>query len=153
MTVEIDVSKRLDASLAEAQGILRRWREYPSWWPLRVDVVHDRTALAVRPVAFMPFVAITMVPRSGDGDDDDAGDDEALTFDYVRGPFRGEGVWRLSESDSVTCVSYGIRLDPVNRLVAAAASTPFFRWKHCRDIERIIEHLDRAAKASAVELE
>lgn len=132
------VSRSVPCNCNAVVRILHDVSQYPTWWPMRTRVIRlDRTTLLVTPV---PLVTIGMeqVSTAAGG----------VTFQYVRGPFRGIGTWHtdpLPNSVDGCLVTYDVALWPANRLAAAIAKLPGFLRKHQRDISAIMARLTKQA--------
>lgn len=132
--IEITVKKVLDIPKEAIFSLLRNYSEYPKWWPVSVRV----SLSAKKYFEFIPLPGIRI------------GQEESWTVEnteielsYRKGPFRGTGTWCLEDAnDQCTELSYEVRLKPVNQLINLAARTPFFRYKHRSDIQKIISAME-----------
>ncbi len=67
-----------------------------------------------------------------------------IQFDYLQSPFNGVGIWLFNEqSNYQTLVSYTISITGKNFLVDIFINSVIFRWKHKRDILKLIDKLNQ----------
>lgn len=76
-------------------------------------------------------------------------DATAVTFEYVRGPFRGTSVWTFHEVTGGTEVVCVVNLEPPNCVISWLARTWLFRARHIRDIRCVIRGLEQHAAISS----
>jgi hypothetical protein len=133
--IEITVGQAVTCSADQVYRALWACERFPAWWPLPVTYVGGNPpALTINPVWFLPFIGITMRRVHGEPS-------RQITYQYVGGPLRGEGVWEILPSDvqaGPIVVQYTIRLRPTNVAYVLATQTPFFRAKHNQDIRKIL---------------
>lgn len=125
--IQITVSSDLSCSAQHVYDMLWHCERFSEWWPVRVTN-HGEQAIIVHPV---PLVSIQMNRIAAEPP-------RRIVYEYVTGPFRGEGEWSIRELPNGAHVDYTIRLRPVNALIALGASTPMFRFKHRQDILAIM---------------
>lgn len=131
--IEITVTHNLKCTPEQIFKVLWDWERFSDWWSVPVTLLQEEI-LVVKP---LPFVSIFMIRSEADPP-------KRLIFNYIKGPFRGEGIWQIKEiSDRAgySHVQYTIRLYPINLFVQLVASTWFFRAKHRYDIYRIFDQL------------
>jgi uncharacterized protein YndB with AHSA1/START domain len=130
-TIEITVSSDVPCSGQHVYDMLWHCERFAEWWPFVVRTQNE-TTFTVQP---LPMAHITMTRTEAEAP-------HRILYEYVGGPFRGEGEWLITDNGSKHIhVDYTIRLRPVNALVALGASTPLFRWKHRRDILGIMNRI------------
>lgn len=141
--IQISLSKVVEGDIRDVYAVLADRSRFADWWPVPVSVSTDGPA----GVTIRPLPGVRLVLRLVDSEPY-----RFIRYEYVRGPFRGHGEWRFERAeggDGKTRVTYAVELRPVNRLVAVLASSCAFRWKHGRDVTRILETLGDAVRDRA----
>ena len=133
--IQITVSSDLPCSAQQVYDALWHCERFSEWWPVPVTQ-HGEQAILVHP---LPLVSIQMNRIAGEPS-------RRIIYEYVTGPFRGEGEWSIHALPNGAHVDYTVRLRPVNALIALGASTPLFRFKHRRDILGIMSRICNLAQ-------
>jgi ribosome-associated toxin RatA of RatAB toxin-antitoxin module len=125
----IKVEKVIDSGIEEVRAILLDLQNYPKWWKaynLKYDSDHE--TVSFQP---LPLIEITLqVIEKGDN---------FIKFNYSKGPFRGCGLWEFKELETgKTYISYTITISGCNWLIDLIKSTVIFKWKHEKDIYKLM---------------
>ena len=132
--IEIKVSGLIQSKIDAVDDLLKNYSSYNDWWLIPTETIDGKEKyFQFTP---LPFVKIGL-------EEDFYHANRELRFRYVKGPFRGTGIWELEKIDGETQISYTIRLKPVNFLIGLMAKTPFFKWKHSQDIRNIIKEIEK----------
>lgn len=133
--INIKVTEVLDIPKHEVWEAIRDFRSYDKWWKIPVDISHSNPGyLEFRP---LPFVTIGIEVIAGKTESE-------IRFHYVKGPFRGYGVWKFRELEGrKTQVSYEIFLSPIHWVYQCIGNTRFFVKKHTKDIRVIIHRIKK----------
>ena len=137
--IHIPVSEIIEGKAEEIFAILRDYDNYENWWVIPVK----RTGENPHSVELSPAPFTTVRWK-----EDSFILNKELRFEYVKGPFRGVGVWKIepiNDSKKVK-LTYTINLKPVNFFVGLAAGTPFFKMKHTKDIRDIIRKIEAVCR-------
>lgn len=135
-TVKIDVGGDVRGTPDDVEALLTDYENYDCWWPLPVEV--SGSAVPRLRVTVLPFVELDLEPMM----EVEGG---TVGYRYVRGPFRGTGVWDLQPrrgQEPLTGVRYRIELRPVNGLVRWISRTRLFRRRHTADINGILRAME-----------
>jgi ribosome-associated toxin RatA of RatAB toxin-antitoxin module len=126
----IKVEKVIDSSIEKVKEILLDLKNYPKWWKaykLKYDSDHET-------ISFQPLMLIEITLHVLDKGDN------FIKFNYRKGPFRGSGLWEFKELETGrTHISYTIAISGCNWLMDFIMSTSIFKWKHKKDIYRLME--------------
>lgn len=134
--INIKVTEIINAPKFRAFRAVCDFRSYGKWWVIPINVRNsDLGYLEFKPLIFIT-IGIKVLAKEIDTE---------VQFDYVKGPFRGHGIWKFKELENgKTQVSYEIFLSPVNFVYRFASSTQFFTRKHIKDIRIIIKRIKKA---------
>ncbi|MEL7005584.1 MAG: hypothetical protein AAFN93_23065 [Bacteroidota bacterium] len=135
--VNIKVVEILDISKSSALDIISDFHKYDNWWVIPVKVINSEAGFfEFRPLPFIR-IGIELTERKSDSE---------VQFDYVKGPFRGYGIWKFKELEKdKTEISYEIFLMPTNLIYKLVSSTRIFAKKHVKDIKTIIKRIKEEA--------
>lgn len=133
--IEITVSNSINAKIEAVFELLIDYSGYKNWWLIPVETLEGKERyFQFSPI---PFVKIGLQESL-------AQPYGKLTFNYIKGPFRGEGIWVLKQlANDLLDIRYTVKLQPVNKLIELAANTKFFEWKHSQDIQNIIQTIEK----------
>lgn len=131
--IEIIVSDIINVQPNKAYEILKDYGAYKNWWSIPTETFNNKmNYFQFNPI---PFVSIGLEENFSELN-------KIIVFNYVKGPFRGQGKWELSNlENSKTKISYTINLKPINLIFGIIANTKLFKWKHKQDITNIIEKI------------
>ncbi len=139
--IEIVVSDIINARINVVDSLLKNYATYHEWWLIPTETIEDKEKYFQ--FSPLPFVKIGL-------EEDSYHPNNELVFRYVKGPFRGIGIWELEESADKTRLSYTIKLQAVNFIIGLMAKTIFFRWKHSQDILNIMKAIEKQAVENKV---
>jgi len=134
--IEIKVSEIINVKIDKVDNLLINYASYNEWWLIPTETIKGKDKYFQ--FSPLPFVKIGLV-------EDLYQPNNELKFRYIKGPFRGTGIWKLEGIDNKTQISYTINLKPVNIIFGLMAKTRIFRWKHNQDIKNIIKELEKKA--------
>jgi hypothetical protein len=134
-TFEHTVRARLSASPEAVFAVLDAWRQYPAWWSLPVSLTRSPDGGQRLVVSPLPLVRIHLSWLASRAH-------REVIFDYVGGPFRGQGAWNIAPATGGgTRLSYTVRLESRFPLGPAVSHARWLRRKHVRDIHTILSDL------------
>lgn len=132
-TRTIKVEKIIDVDIKKVKDILLDLNNYPKWWK-KYHLKYDskNAIICFRPISFVNLKLKLL----------DQGD-YFILFQYVEGPLHGFGIWEFKELENgKTSISNTISISGKNRLIALLIATPFFNWKHKKDIGSLMRLIE-----------
>ena len=99
--IEITVSEVIDTNLQVANNLLRDYPSFKRWWTIPIKKV-DRKNKYFEFSPF-PFIRIGL-------EEDSYHTNKEIKYKYIKGPFRGFGVWELEKIASKTRITYNLSL-------------------------------------------
>lgn len=134
--INIEVSRTMKADIGDVYQTLIQVDKYQEWWPIYIRVIHyDDKVIKIYPTMFT-CVELRLKQFSHN---------EFIELEYISGPFRGLGQWRLYQHRPTNNieVTYTVLLEPTNVLIRVIAKTKLFRNKHINDIVSILIALEQ----------
>jgi ribosome-associated toxin RatA of RatAB toxin-antitoxin module len=87
--IEIEVSGIVDAQVIHVYKMLDDCHNYTNWWKMPVK----SRGIQSKSIEFPPILFTKVVCKKIESEP------SRIVFDYVRGPFRGHGIWTMEEID------------------------------------------------------
>jgi hypothetical protein len=130
----IKVEKVIDCGIENVKEILLDLKNCPKWWK-SYNLHYDADQETVH---FQPLFLIDITLHEMDKGDN------FIQFNYVKGPFRGSGLWEFKETETgKTHISYTITISGCNCLIDFIKSTSIFKWKHEKDIHQLMKLIEK----------
>lgn len=132
-TKTIEVGKVANVNIEKAKNIILNPNRYKGWWK-DYNLQHNEhnETLHFEPLKFIR-IKLHFVEKG----------DDFIKFNYIEGPFHGTGIWKLKKVEpDKTYISYTITISGGNWWMNVIKSTPFFKWKHKRDIIKLINLIE-----------
>lgn len=119
---------------------LKDFSNFSSWWPEKFKVhASEMGEGAAFDIIFNPAPTVHIAWKLIKEEPS-----ELLTYEYVKGPFTGEGIWKIfpSEQEGKTELSYSIYLESQTLLFSWASRTFLFRKRHLADVDKLMIALE-----------
>jgi len=132
--------KVISAEPSKVFDTLKEHKLFREWWPEKFNVnTSELGENGEFDIMFNPAPTVQIAWKLSKTESN-----RMLTYSYVKGPFRGDGIWKInaSESEGMTDLSYSIYLEAKSFLFNLAASTPMFRNRHLADVDSLMNSLD-----------
>jgi len=140
-TIHLINKKTIAAPLEAVYDALIDYRNFDKWWPEKLKVhVSEMGDVGSFDIIFNPaptvHIAWKLIKEERS---------RMLSYAYVKGPFTGEGIWKMHAADEEgkTNLSYSIYLKAQSRLFKMASKTPMFRKRHLADVDELMASLER----------
>jgi len=140
-TIHLINRKTIFASAERIYDALIDYQNFKKWWPEKLKVhVSEMGDSGEFDVIFNPAPTVHIAwklkkenPKS------------MLSYAYVKGPYAGEGIWKIhpSDDDGKTELSYSIYLKAESFLFRLASKTPFFKQRHLSDVYELMDALEK----------
>lgn len=130
----ISVEKLVKQPKQKLQSYIFNISNFESWWS-------DFNAYCDKPsetITFSPIrffeIQLKLITRT----------ENEVQFDYSKSPFKGIGIWSIKECNEFeTLVNYTIWIKGNNLIIDNFIKSAIFRWKHKRDILKLLNKLDQ----------
>ncbi len=132
--INILVKEELTVSISKGFEVVSNFQNYHTWW--KIPVKTEEYSLDYFEFSPLPLtkigIKVTVLKT-----------DLTVRFDYVKGPFRGYGLWKFEKlANETNQLSYEIFLDPINAFYKYASNSALFSERHQNDIREIIEQIN-----------
>jgi hypothetical protein len=126
--VSMDLESVSDDTIFEK---LYKIESYSNWWSIPIAVTDfNNRILKFTPIRFIEI----LWKQSYDIFQ------KKITCEYIGGPLIGYGIWTItSKNTNKVHVSYEIKVKGRNLFFDILMRTPFFKYKHSKDILKIIQ--------------
>lgn len=139
-TVHLINKKTIHAPAEAVYNALIDHKNFSQWWPKKMKVHPSELGEdGAFHIMFNPAPTVYIAWKLTETEAH-----EKVTYEYVKGPFSGQGIWKMrpSEGDAYTDLSYSIYLTPEAFLFRMASKTPLFRKKHLAEVDELMSALE-----------
>lgn len=130
----IRVEKLVEQSKQTLRSYIFDFSNFESWWDnFNTQYEEQSQTITFSPILFFKLYLKLSQIRENE-----------IQLKYIKSPFRGHGTWFLRENNEYqTYVAYTITIKGNNFIVDSFIKSTFFKWKHERDILKLLNKLNQ----------
>ena len=128
--ISLNVEYKIFRNIESTRKIILNINKYKNWWNNFNTKVINNTII----FSPFPFTTVELQPVKIESN--------SIKLKYTKAPFVGFGTWTLTSSGPQTLVSYSIDIEGKKCFINFLIKTPVFKYKHRRDIIKLIKKLE-----------